>query len=308
MEKIIQWMAKTFKGFLKVLLFLISCLIILYFFPREGKFPYEFQKGKPWGHETKYADFDFSIYKTTEELNAEKDSVLKDFKPYFNLDKNIGKQNVDNFAAFFELQWKKYFKKDTFTETPKIKHKLRQKEITYFKDSCYSLLVNLLEDIYSNGIIDINSTGYQLINEYLSIIKIDNNVGIETNSHLINTPRSAYEYINNFAIEAFSSEGLLKYSFAIEFIDKLNLNNFIKPNLFFDETKTHKEKEALLNSISLTYGMVQKGQTIINQGEIVNNENLKILESLKIEYQKKLGDTNFYLILAGQFVLLAVSL
>ena len=69
-----------------VIYFIVSALLIAYFFPREGKFRYQFYEGKPWRYGLLTAPSDFPIYKTDEEVKAEKDSVLKNFEPYYRLD------------------------------------------------------------------------------------------------------------------------------------------------------------------------------------------------------------------------------
>ena len=42
--------------------------LIVFIFPKDGKFKYEFQKGKPWQHVDLIAPFDFPIYKSAEEF------------------------------------------------------------------------------------------------------------------------------------------------------------------------------------------------------------------------------------------------
>ena len=42
-------------------LFFISTIIVLILYPKEGKFKYEFHKGKPWLHENLISPFDFAI-------------------------------------------------------------------------------------------------------------------------------------------------------------------------------------------------------------------------------------------------------
>ena len=61
--------------------FIIAALFIAYFFPREGKFRYQFYEGKPWKYGLLTAPSDFPIYKTDEEIKIEKDSVLKALRP-----------------------------------------------------------------------------------------------------------------------------------------------------------------------------------------------------------------------------------
>ena len=64
-----------------IFLFLIVIILIAYFFPREGLFRYQFFEGKPWRYGLLTAPQDFPIYKTNEEVEAEKDSALKKFSP-----------------------------------------------------------------------------------------------------------------------------------------------------------------------------------------------------------------------------------
>ena len=66
----------------KGLLFLCALIIILLFFPREGKFKYEYVKGKPWLHEDLIAPFDFSVLKTDEEYELQKERLLAKSRLY----------------------------------------------------------------------------------------------------------------------------------------------------------------------------------------------------------------------------------
>ena len=63
-----------------VVYFVVTALLIAYFFPREGKFRYQFYEGKPWRYGLLTAPSDFPIYKTDDEVKAEKDSVLRKFR------------------------------------------------------------------------------------------------------------------------------------------------------------------------------------------------------------------------------------
>ena len=51
--------------------FIVAALLIAYFFPREGKFRYQFYEGKPWRYGLLTAPSDFPIYKTDAEVQAE---------------------------------------------------------------------------------------------------------------------------------------------------------------------------------------------------------------------------------------------
>ena len=77
-----------------VVYFVVTALLIAYFFPREGKFRYQFYEGKPWRYGLLTAPSDFPIYKTDDEVKAEKDSVLRKFEPYYRMNPDIQKQDI----------------------------------------------------------------------------------------------------------------------------------------------------------------------------------------------------------------------
>ena len=72
-----------------------AALLIAYFFPREGKFRYQFYEGKPWRYGLLTAPSDFPIYKTDAEIQSERDSALKKFEPYYRVDATIESTEID---------------------------------------------------------------------------------------------------------------------------------------------------------------------------------------------------------------------
>ena len=81
MKIFFEYLKKNYKYIFRAFLFILTIAIIVYVFPREGKFRYEFQKGRPWLHENLFAPFDFAIYKSDKQLQDEKDSILKTYHP-----------------------------------------------------------------------------------------------------------------------------------------------------------------------------------------------------------------------------------
>ena len=102
----------------RILLFLITLISIVYFFPRQAKFKYEFTKGKPWMHETIVAPFDFSILKSQEDLDNEVQIIKDQHTPIFNYNNEIFEIKAEDFVALFEERWSEYKqinKDDKFT-------------------------------------------------------------------------------------------------------------------------------------------------------------------------------------------------
>src|SRR5690606_21702016 len=73
----------------KYFLYGISVFLIVFFFPRGGKFKYEFQKGKAWQYENLMAPMDFSIKKTAEEIALEQQSIRSNKTEYYTYDATV---------------------------------------------------------------------------------------------------------------------------------------------------------------------------------------------------------------------------
>src|SRR5512135_2482379 len=89
------------KSIFLIILFFIVSVLVTYMLPHEGKFMYEYQKGGFWKHEDLTAPFNFPIYKSKTELDHERDSVLREFKPFFNYENKIIDQRVNELIADF---------------------------------------------------------------------------------------------------------------------------------------------------------------------------------------------------------------
>ncbi|MDX1327867.1 MAG: HDIG domain-containing protein, partial [Arenibacter sp.] len=85
--------------------------------------------------------------------------------------------------------------------------------------------------------------------------------------------------------------------------------NSVQPILSFNADVSKKELETEFSKISYTLGNVDEGKLIIAKGEVVEEEDLRVLESLKNEYESKLwGQNNQYFVVIGYAVLVAMVL
>ena len=78
----------TWRDFLiRVGLIIVTVAIITWFLPSDTNSSFKVEKGKPWTYADLRAPFDFPILKTDEAVKEERDSLLKQYEPYFNLNK-----------------------------------------------------------------------------------------------------------------------------------------------------------------------------------------------------------------------------
>ena len=108
MKALFSYLRRHLKEIRIIFLFVISTMAIILLFPREARFMFEFQKGNPWLHEEYIAPFNFPIYKSEERIAIERDSILKEFKPYFIFDSNIVSGQLERFGLIFEERWGSY--------------------------------------------------------------------------------------------------------------------------------------------------------------------------------------------------------
>ena len=102
MQDLINKLYRNHSLIYKVLLFVCTTFLIVYLFPKSGKFKYNFERGKPWQSENLYAPFNFAIQKSEEEIATEKQYIIDHSIVYFNEDASMEQKVVDLFNVEFE--------------------------------------------------------------------------------------------------------------------------------------------------------------------------------------------------------------
>ena len=288
----------------RILLYLAAAVILFFLFPSAGKFKYEYQKGRPWMHETLIAPFDFPIYKTQQEIEQERDSIMQLFSPYFQLDTSIAYQQ----SARLDSSFKKIFSQAVtkMVEEKLVPSYLKQ-ELLMQENDFRAAVLHSLRSIYNQGIVSSVEWNKNQFKQSKTIQIIRNNVSSQVALNSLYAEVSAYRFLIGNVRE---QPGLKAYSAdqTEQLLHLMNLNEYITGNLFYDARKTELERKSLVSNISLTEGMVLEGERIISKGEIVSDEKFKILESLRIEYNQRVGITGHkILLLLGQFILSILS-
>lgn len=263
----------------KLFLYIIAVGFIVFCFPKGGKFKYEYQKGKPWQFENLYAPFDFSVQKTEAELAAEKLEIRDNQTFYFRVDTDKRDEVYKTFEAKFDSQWKNT--EGSIAEKNKIK-KVAQE---------------ILELIYKNGILEATPVK---VNSNPVFLVVNNEA-----RQVAMTDFYAISEINGVIESVLANRNLSQFNreFKSLFFD------VVSPNVSLDEALTEKTVADALSKISYTRGTIDEGKLIIAKGEVVEADNLKLLDSLKSEFESELwADSNYYFILVGYTVLVALVL
>lgn len=281
MSKISSFLLKiahSYQSIFRVLMFLCAIVLVIWQMPRTLKFKYEYQKLRPWQYESLYAPFNFPIYKTAEQLKIEEENFLKDFYPIFIFDVTATNSNKKAMLDEFDSKWN------------------GSQELQLLNRE---LLEKLYDTIENRGIIAVASQLENLKPE--SMIDVVRDRVVKTKQlRDFYTMKTATDFISNYLLNVDDD------------IDKILINRLLlshlNQNVLYAEDLTKQSEEQALSSISLTFGMVQKDELVITEGELITDEKYNILNSLKTEYAS-VEEGNFFnrnLNLYGQVIIVIV--
>ncbi|WP_299247519.1 HDIG domain-containing metalloprotein [uncultured Lacinutrix sp.] len=262
----------------KAILFIVTTFLIVYLFPKSGKFKYDFEKGKPWQSETLYAPFDFAIQKTTDEIAKEKEEIEKTAIKYFNINDAVKANVLKEYNSNFN---------------------------TSFPDSLYNSAneikqfgKTLIETLYEYGVTNedeliANKAYVSILNDRVEVSKTD-----FSNIYKQSQVRPKID-------EALKVNNLEEYAKPLSIL----FFNIIVPNLEYNKSLSDSALEERLNTISHTRGSIEKETLIISKGEIVEGNKFLILKSLESEYKSQVwNESNYNLIVFAYTLLVALAL
>ena len=274
---------KFYKSIYWIFLFVLAAFALQLILPGEPKFKYEYLKGSPWKHENLVAPFDFAIFKSNNQLEQEKKVVESSIVPYFVIDTMVSNQ----FAGKFRDELREVL--DTSLVSTSI---------------VMNNLLSKLREIYASGILERSPESYLNLEGKKEVSKITGNISEKVPIESLFSEKTAYNELSEYVLATIAGNPILYNK-----LSPIETSTFIKSNLSFDGTTTQKEIDEALAAISPTFGMVQAGERIILNGEIVDNNKFLTLESLKNSYAKKRGDgINSKLILTGKLMLIIIFL
>ena len=247
----------------KVMAFLVAIVLVCWQMPRTGKFKYEYQLSKPWQHETLYAPFDFPIYKDFETLTAETQAASAKVKPIFVFNEEEMSASRNALYNAFEARWDDRAGLD--------------------KDLNMDYLFAVYDSIEDHGIVAYdNATASLTAGSEVNVIR----------DKVMRTAHYGDFYTLNEATEAVANAMRnTKMEVDREVLIEL-LKGALRQNVFYSAEITKTETEKAVNSVSLTYGMVQKDELVVSEGEVVDAHTFDVLNSLQKEYTSRSMSTD----------------
>jgi len=266
-----------------VLAFILAALLLFLVLPSEPRFKYEYIKGAPWRHQNLVAPFDFAILKSDQEIEKDRKILMDGFAPYFTVDTAVGKLKTQEFREKLD---------EVIPEGYSGKSQV-------IKD-----LIRELQAFYQVGILSSSPQSIEILKGKTQISKVTGNRVKKVPIGLLYSEKTAF---NAFAEQI--KRTIARYPVVSPQLGMIDPAIFVSSNLRFDELYNKNEIQNLETTVATASGMVQAGERIILQGEIVDEGKFQILESLKRSYEKRKGQgLNRQFVSMGKLLLISVML
>jgi len=266
---------------LKFLMMAASICLIVWTLPKQAKFRYEIEKGRIWTQKDLISPYNFAILKTPQEIDNDHRAALASITPIYQLNTDIGQQQLDTFKSSLEVKWHSAGLND------------RQ------KDAYLTIGTNLLKNIYDTGLLRLNPKYQQYAADYPVTI-LNKNIATDKNTADLFTKKKALDYCN----QVLSKQKDIDKSFLLDLIISRLQNNLV-----YDDGLTARLEKEAIESLSVTRGMVQKDEIIVSKGSVVNDEVYQKLESYKKAFEDNArvnGDRR--LVVLGEVLLVSIAI
>lgn len=249
--------------------------ILAFFLPRNAITTHEYRLGEPWNDAPVIAKDSFLVYKSDAAIQAEKDSLLKMFEPYYQMVSEVVEKNTAELKTYYEQN---------------LRDQVPSYYLKHFTDK--------LREAYMQGIAASEELG-KLQSDGTRTIRIyrQNNCAPQPVKNIF-SEKTAYEFLMQ------EEDSIL---FSPDKMFKLNLNQFLEPNLTYDTEKSQQEKNELEGMVVPFMGQVQVGQKIVDRGDIVNENVYCMLHSLEIHLQGRAkSQAEKWSLVVGQVLMLTL--
>src|SRR6185437_7990212 len=230
---------KNRADFIRYALLAMGAIIVLVIIPKKGKFKYEYEQNKSWIHEELTAPFTFAIQKSQAEMAQEQNEVTENFRPYFDREAKTANEEKNRFITNISLA----MGKDTV-----LSNNLKRFYI--------SAGINILDDIYKRGIINMDSSKKSK-SENAIITEVQGNVVKDKKTGDYFTLGEARKYIS----DSIQKDTILNRTWFVK-----SLWTCLSENVVYDKALSDKKQDELLSSVSGTKGIVRQGEKIISRG------------------------------------------
>lgn len=280
MQNLLERLRDSHNQILVFLLFAACLVTLLYLYPREAQFKYEYSEGKVWQYEDFVSPYDLKVKKLDNEVQKERAEIRSAAVPVYR----FSKANEDRtYQRMFQVA-DSLFAGDSTSNR-------RAKE----------LAKETWELIFAIGVIDLDGA-HQSIPDESSIQLVDGAFITEVKRGEVLSKNQAYnQMLQTYNALLGDDEGTFQERQVVE--------AGVTYNLIYDQVWTERSIERRLETIRMDVGSIKAGELIIRKGEEIGLEQLREIESVRKAYEDRVGKgRSWWIILLGQGLLITLGL
>jgi cyclic-di-AMP phosphodiesterase PgpH len=254
---------------LKILL-LAFCmgLIATFLLPNQGIFPFKYAVGNPWNFKNLQAPFDFEVLRPRESVKEELAEIESQHAPYYLLNTEKVRTQKRLFAKLLE------------DRVRLSRNDVQYAELVANAGAYLNFGQELLDKMYKIGV---NSMNDPLAEDdpgaKIWLVSGNNSEKLISIQDVLSPSEAA-----NFLSDSLPFSNLRQPEFILPLLEQS-----IAPNIVYSDSLTLVTKRRKIAQVVSTGISVRKGEKIINQGEIVEQESLQKLDSLAQRYTQPIG-------------------
>ena len=266
----------------KILMVIGVIAFISFLFPNHVQFTYEFEKGQSWRYNDLNAPFDFAIRKPAKNIEQERQAVLDNFSPHYEVQFDREKESKRLFNEEFRSQLEQDDSANQFPDVARNPKKYQNYGLAF------------LDRLFKRGIVQLASSHSSEGRDFVIVVQRGNLQEQRTLSNLLNEEAAKEQLSDSLPYSRLREP---------EFLFPI-LENVIQPNIVYSDSLSQQFKSRELANLSTSSGMVRKGELIIQRDGVITDEAYQKLVSLKEQYQVEVSaQRSIYGVLFGYILL-----
>lgn len=232
------------------MIFLAGAIFLFYFLPRPDTISLSYEVNRPWSQEQLLAPFDIPVYRDSLTVQRMEDSIKAHFVPIFTIDNS---------------------------PLERIKTAVNSDE--RFSADERRLVSGSLERLYANGIIEQRVSDRVAAGELKEIKVTEGNRTRTVSTGKMRSSRRAYGMLDSLVG--------MRHPSVMQNLRAIGINAMLLPNYVEDEDASARLLGELTGPVRAATEVIQKGQKIIDRGQLVTPELYQVLKSYEAESAKR---------------------
>ncbi len=231
---------------LRVILFIGTLALLVYFMPRTDKNHFVYEVNRPWKYALLTAPFDIPVHLDSVSAARVKDSIDANFEPVFKRDIAMEKTIISDYTT-----------------------RLNSTEGLDITPAQKNQIIKAIRQIYENGIVKRDVYAKIAAGELPAVRFVHDNVAISIPTTRYLSAFRAYEHLDS----------LFRDKEVRSALSATRLSELLQPNIFLDTLTTTRLLEESYMKAMAPIDVKQQGERIVDEGELVTPMIATILDT-----------------------------